>query len=118
MEKNYYEILEVDKKASNEIIEKAYKTLAKKYHPDLQEDNFKKDSEIKMQLINEAYETLSDPEKKKNYDISLSETTISEDDISSILEENKDLTSTEISKKLSPLENLSSITFKKTWIFL
>ena len=77
MRKNYYEILEVDKNASPEIIEKAYKTLAKKYHPDLQEDNFKKDSEIKMQLINEAYETLSDPEKKKNYDISLSETTIS-----------------------------------------
>ena len=34
--KNYYEILEVDKNASEEVIEKAYKTLAKKYHPDLQ----------------------------------------------------------------------------------
>ncbi len=100
MRKNYYEILEVDKNASPEIIEKAYKTLAKKYHPDLQEDNFKKDSEIKMQLINEAYETLSDPEKKKNYDISLSETTISEDDISSILEENK-----ELHRKINNFEN-------------
>lgn len=100
MRKNYYEILEVDKNASPEIIEKAYKTLAKKYHPDLQEYNFKKDSEIKMQLINEAYETLSDPEKKKNYDISLSETTISEDDISSILEENK-----ELHRKINNFEN-------------
>ena len=41
--KNYYEILEVDKKASPEIIEKSYKVLAKKYHPDLQkEGNIKK----------------------------------------------------------------------------
>lgn len=100
MNKNYYEILEVDRNASPEIIEKAYKTLAKKYHPDLQEDNFKKDSEIKMQLINEAYETLSNPEKKKNYDISLSETTISEDDISSILEENK-----ELHRKINNIQN-------------
>ena len=38
MNKNYYEILQVDKKASQEIIEKAYKLLAKKYHPDLRED--------------------------------------------------------------------------------
>lgn len=100
MNKNYYEILEVARNASPEIIEKAYKTLAKKYHPDLQEDNFKKDSEIKMQLINEAYETLSNPEKKKNYDISLSETTISEDDISSILEENK-----ELHRKINNIQN-------------
>lgn len=40
--KNYYEILEVDRNASKEIIEKAYKTLAKKYHPDVQEQNQKK----------------------------------------------------------------------------
>ena len=37
--KNYYEILEVDKNASEEVIEKAYKTLAKKYHPDLQNNS-------------------------------------------------------------------------------
>ena len=41
MEQNYYEILEVNKNASPEIIEKAYKTLVKKYHPDLQKDEDK-----------------------------------------------------------------------------
>ena len=41
MNKNYYEILEVDKNASAEVIEKAYKALVKKYHPDLQEEKNK-----------------------------------------------------------------------------
>lgn len=91
MDKNYYEILEVDKNASPEVIEKAYKTLAKKYHPDLQADSSKKDAEIRMKLINEAYEVLSYPEKKREYDISLQKSTISEEDISSILEENQEL---------------------------
>ena len=54
--KNYYEILEVDKNASEEVIEKAYKTLAKKYHPDLQNNS---DCQDKMRQINEAYEILS-----------------------------------------------------------
>ena len=49
--KNYYEILEVDKNASEEVIEKAYKTLAKKYHPDLQNNSNCQD---KMRQINEA----------------------------------------------------------------
>ncbi len=48
---NYYEILEVSQKASKEVIEKAYKALAKKYHPDLNQDN-KKEAEMKMQKIN------------------------------------------------------------------
>ena len=46
--KNYYEILEVDQKASKEVIEKAYKVLAKKYHPDLQEEKNKKRAEEKI----------------------------------------------------------------------
>ena len=71
MEKNYYEILEIDKKASSEIIKKAYSTLAKKYHPDLQPEDLKHVYEEKLKLINEAYETLSDNEKRKNYDIKL-----------------------------------------------
>lgn len=69
--KDYYEILEVSKNASQEIIEKAYKVLAKKYHPDLQEEQNKKIAEEKMKLINEAYEILSNDNKRKEYDIEL-----------------------------------------------
>lgn len=73
MEKNYYDILQVNKNASPEIIEKAYKVLAKKYHPDLQEEKNKKQAEEILKEINEAYEILSNPEKKKNYDNLLQE---------------------------------------------
>ncbi len=68
---DYYEILEVSKNASKEIIEKAYKVLAKKYHPDLQEENNKSIAEEKMKLINEAYEILSDDIKRREYNIEL-----------------------------------------------
>ena len=71
MEKNYYQILEVDKNASPEVIEKAYKTLVKKYHPDLQQDSDKSTSEETIKKINEAYEVLSDKSKRENYDIKL-----------------------------------------------
>lgn len=64
---NYYEILEVSQKASKEVIEKAYKALAKKYHPDLNQDN-KKEAEMKMQKINEAYDVLIDENKRANFD--------------------------------------------------
>ena len=46
--KNYYDLLEVSEKASPEVIEKAYKTLVKKYHPDLQPDDKKKEAEEKI----------------------------------------------------------------------
>lgn len=71
MDKNYYDILQVNINASPEIIEKAYKTLAKKYHPDLQPEENKKEAEIVLQEINEAYEILSDTQKKQQYDIFL-----------------------------------------------
>ena len=71
--KNYYEILEVAKNASPEVIEKAYKALIKKYHPDLQPDDKKQEAENKIKLINEAYDILSDPTKKENYDNELSQ---------------------------------------------
>ena len=73
MNRNYYDILQINRNASPEIIEKAYKTLAKMYHPDLQSDENKKTSEEILKQINEAYEILSNPEKKKVYDNSLLE---------------------------------------------
>lgn len=64
---NYYEILEVSEKASKEVIEKAYKALAKKYHPDLNVNN-KFEAEEKMKQINEAFNVLIDDNKRANYD--------------------------------------------------
>ena len=69
--KTLYEILEVSENASKEIVEKAYKVLAKKYHPDLQAEGDKQEAEKKMKQINEAYEVLSDEEKRKEYDLKL-----------------------------------------------
>lgn len=64
---NLYEILEVNEKASQEVIEKAYRVLTKKYHPDLQKEN-KQEAEKKMKEINEAYEILGNEQKRKQYD--------------------------------------------------
>ena len=66
MSKNYYEVLGVDESSSADEIKKAYKTLAKKYHPDLNQGS--KESEDKFKEVNEAYETLNDPQKKAQYD--------------------------------------------------
>ena len=71
--KTLYEVLEVSENASKEIIEKAYKVLAKRYHPDLQTEQNKKEAEKKMKQINEAYEVLSDEAKRKEYDLKLAE---------------------------------------------
>lgn len=92
MEKNYYEILEIDKKASQEIIKKAYTTLVKKYHPDLQSDNLKYIYEEKIKLINEAYDILSDIEKRKLYDEQLESIEYENDIINDeLLQENMNL---------------------------
>lgn len=69
--KDYYEILEVNEKASSEIIEKAYKTLVKKYHPDLYSTVEKKEAETKLKDINEAYQILSDSFLRSQYDLEL-----------------------------------------------
>ncbi len=65
--KNYYEILEINKSASKDEIKSAYKKLALKYHPDKNITN-KEEAEKKFKEVSEAYEVLSDNQKKNNYD--------------------------------------------------
>ncbi len=65
MAKDYYRILGVDKSANEKDIKKAFRRLAKEYHPDA---NPNPSAEAKFKEINEAYETLSNPEKRKLYD--------------------------------------------------
>ena len=64
--RDYYEVIGVPKTASEDEIKKAYRKLAKKYHPDLNPND--KEAEAKFKEVNEAYEVLSDPEKKAKYD--------------------------------------------------
>lgn len=66
--KNYYDILEVNESASTEVIEKVYKVLVKKYHPDTNPDDKKEWAENMFKEISEAYEILSDPLKREEYD--------------------------------------------------
>lgn len=63
---DFYKLLEIDKTASPTEIKKAYRKLARKYHPDLNPNN--KEAEKKFKEINEANEVLSDPDKRKKYD--------------------------------------------------
>ena len=65
--RDYYEVLGVDKNATDDELKKAYRKLAKKYHPDANPDN-KEEAERKFKELNEAYETLSDKQKRQMYD--------------------------------------------------
>lgn len=64
--RDYYEVLGIDKSADEAAIKKAYRTLAKKYHPDMNPGD--KEAEAKFKEVNEAYDVLSDPDKKAKYD--------------------------------------------------
>src|SRR3954471_8049412 len=64
--KDYYESLGVPRNASDADIKKAFRKLAREYHPDIAKD--KKRAEEKFKEINEAHEVLSDPAKRKKYD--------------------------------------------------
>src|SRR5438045_8533344 len=64
--RDYYETLGVSKTASEDEIKSAFRKLARKYHPDVAKD--KKAAEENFKRINEAYEVLSDPEKRRKYD--------------------------------------------------
>ena len=64
--RDYYEVLGVDRGADEATLKKAYRKLAKKYHPDINPDD--KEAEAKFKEASEAYDVLSDPEKRKMYD--------------------------------------------------
>ena len=64
--KDYYEILGVPRTASEADIKKAFRKLARQYHPDVAKN--KKQAEEKFKEVNEAYEVLGDPAKRKKYD--------------------------------------------------
>ena len=66
MKRDYYEVLGIGKQADEKEIKKAYRKLAKKYHPDMNPGD--KAAEQKFKEVTEAYNVLSDPEKKKLYD--------------------------------------------------
>ena len=64
--RDYYEVLGVDRGADDATIKKAYRQLAKKYHPDMNPGD--KEAEKKFKEASEAYSVLSDPEKRRQYD--------------------------------------------------
>lgn len=66
--KNYYEILGIKKDSSEADIKKAYRKLAREHHPDMVDESDKVAAEKRFKDINEAYQVLSDPQKKRMYD--------------------------------------------------
>lgn len=88
--KDYYEILEVNKKASNDTIKKVFRMLIKKNHPDLFEGKEKIKAEEKVKELNEAYEVLINKESREKYNLELAENDKSNEEALAILmEENQ-----------------------------
>lgn len=106
--KKYYEILEVNPKASIEVIEKAYKVLARKYHPDLYEGEKKIYAEKKMKEINEAYKILSDDFLREQYDSEIKKET----EYENVNKYQKSYKQTENEKKKKFLDNNSETKIK------
>ena len=71
--RDYYEVLGLDKSADEASIKKAYRSLAKKYHPDMNPGD--KEAEAKFKEVNEAYDVLSDAEKKAKYEQMMAQVT-------------------------------------------
>lgn len=65
---DYYQLLQVDRKASPEIIKRAYRTLCGLYHPDIVPPEERAEADRKMALVNAAYQVLSDPQARRDYD--------------------------------------------------
>ncbi len=89
--KNYYEILEVDQNASQEVIEKAYRTLVKKYHPDLQQGTKREEYSEKIKEVNHAYDVLSDELQRAEYDETLEKDKVTQEQYAKTVQENYQL---------------------------
>lgn len=122
---NFYEILQVDKKASQAVIEKAFKVLAKQYHPDAQPEDKKEWAEQHFKELNNAYEILSNEEKRTEYDKTLINETINtqllqdmKDFQEELIMKNKHLSNlvTELQHKLQLYENTQTFTGYKSYI--
>ena len=68
---DHYRILQVSREAEPEVIEKAYRALCMKYHPDVVPEQHRAEATRRMQRINEAYQVLSDPRSRARYDATL-----------------------------------------------
>ena len=89
--KNYYDLLEVSENASFEVIEKAYRVLAQKYHPDKWPNNQAYWAEDRFKEITEAYQTLSNANLRKEYDLKLGLNNSYKDKYNVLYEENQNL---------------------------
>ena len=105
--KDYYKILEVNNSASQEVITKVYRTLAKKYHPDSNPDNLE-EAEKKFKEISEAYEVLSDEEKRKEYDLELEEFYRAQNGVNSEDYENLKSYVSDLENQISSMDNQSA----------